>query len=172
MPVRAQTVSIKAASLLLFALSASSANALQSDRDKAMDIGADSTLADLGINGSAVLSGNVRISQGTLNIESARATVVRKQGAIDNAKLEGAPARLQQDLDSGGRMNARARTIDYDVSNEILLLTGDVVVTQPEGDVRGERIRYDLKTGRLEGGGGRVQMTIPPRAAKPAAPNG
>ncbi len=171
MPARAPSVSLKAAALLL-ATAASSASALQSDREKAMDIGADSTLADLGENGSAVLSGNVRISQGTLIIESDKATVVRKQGAIDTARLEGAPARLQQDLDAGGRMNARARNIDYDVSNEVLLLTGSVVVTQPEGDVRGERIRYDLKSGRLEGGGGRVQMTIPPRAAKPAAPNG
>ena len=75
---------------------------------------------------------------------------------------------IEQALDSGGQMQARARKVDYDLVADVLVLTGDVVVTQPEGDLRGERIRYDMKTGRLEGGGdgGRVQMRIEPR--KPA----
>jgi len=152
----------------------SPALALQSDREQPMDIAADHTDAMLGADGNAVLSGNVQITQGTLRIESAKARVERRAGVIKSALLEGTPAQLQQALDAGGQMQARARSIDYDVINEVLLLTGDVVVTQPEGDLRGERIRYDLKSGRLEGGGngGRVQMRIPPPAAKPAAPAG
>lgn len=155
----------------LLALAASTTQALQSDREQAMDISAETTDATLGENGRAVLNGNVMIVQGTLKIESNSATVEKAVGAIKRALLEGTPVRLQQALDAGGQMQARARNIDYDVVNEVLLLTGDVVVTQPEGDLRGERIRYDLKSGRLEGGGngGRVQMRIPPKAAKPAA---
>ena len=155
----------------LLALAASTTQALQSDREQAMDISAETTDATLGENGRAVLNGNVMIVQGTLKIESNSATVEKAVGAIKRALLEGTPVRLQQALDTGGQMQARARNIDYDVVNEVLLMTGDVVVTQPEGDLRGERIRYDLKSGRLEGGGngGRVQMRIPPKPAKPAA---
>ncbi len=160
--------------LLLALAIALPAQALQSDRQQDMDIGADWTDATLGENGRALLKGNVQITQGSLKIESSTATVERSAGAINRAELEGSPARMQQALDSGGQMQARARKIDYDVINEVLLLTGDVVVTQPEGDLRGERIRYDLKSGRLEGGGdgGRVQMRIPSRSAKPTTPAG
>jgi len=160
--------------LALLALATSTAQALQSDREQAMDISAETTDATLGENGRALLSGNVVIVQGTLKIESTSATVEKAAGAIKRALLEGSPVRLQQTLDAGGQMQARARNIDYDVINEVLVLTGDVVVTQPEGDLRGERIRYDLKSGRLEGGGngGRVQMRIPPKAAKPGADSG
>ena len=167
--VSAQTKRLALTSML--ALATSSAQALQSDREQAMDISAETTDATLGENGRALLRGNVVIVQGTLKMESTSATVEKAAGAIKRAVLEGAPVRLQQALDAGGQMQARARNIDYDVISEVLLLTGDVVVTQPEGDLRGERIRYDLKSGRLEGGGngGRVQMRIPPKAAKPAA---
>jgi len=148
--------------------------ALKSDREQGMDIEADSSVAELGDTGKALLRGNVSIVQGTLKIRSDNATVERVAGEIRRAELEGAPARIEQDLDSGGQMQARARKVDYDLVAEVLLLTGDVVVTQPEGELRGERIRYDLKSGRLEGGGdgGRVQMRIEPRTAKPTPPPG
>lgn len=160
--------------ILPLALAAWPTLALESDRDQPMEIGADWTDATLGENGRALLKGNVVISQGSLQIKSSDATIERSAGEIKRALLEGAPAQLQQTLDSGGQMQARARTIDYDVINKVMVLTGDVIVTQPEGELRGPRIRYDLTSGRLGGGGegGRVQMTIPPRAAKPAAPAG
>lgn len=149
--------------------------ALQSDRQQPMQIGADYSDATLGETGKALLRGNVSIVQGSLKIESQTATVERTAGEIRRALLEGAPVRIEQSLDAGGQMQARARGVDYDMVNEVLVLTGDVVVTQPEGELRGERIRYDLKSGRLEGGGeggGRVQMRIEPRPAKPAPPSG
>ena len=144
---------------LAFALLPGAATALQSDRQQPMQIGADYSDASLGETGKAVLRGNVSIVQGTLKISSDNATVERVAGEIRRAELA---------LDSGGQMQARARKVDYDLVADVLVLTGDVVVTQPEGDLRGERIRYDMKTGRLEGGGdgGRVQMRIEPR--KPA----
>ncbi len=153
---------------LAVALLPDAASALQSDRQQPMQIGADYSDASLGETGKAVLRGNVSIVQGTLKIGADNATVERVAGEIRRAELEGTPVQIEQALDSGGQMQARARKVDYDLVAEVLLLTGDVVVTQPEGDLRGERIRYDMKTGRLEGGGdgGRVQMRIEPR--KPA----
>jgi lipopolysaccharide export system protein LptA len=83
--------------------------------------------------------------------------------------LEGQPATLGQDLDDGGRLDARARVIDYDVASGIVVLTGAVEIDQPRGSLRGERVTYDLNTGQLTGGGegvpGRVSLRINPKPA-------
>ena len=51
--------------------------------------------------------------------------------------------------------------------------TGDVRIEQPRGTLRGERVVYNLQTGRVESGGegsGRVRMRILPRNTQDAAP--
>lgn len=151
---------------LALALAPALACALQSDREQPVNIEAEYVDAVLEADSRSVLRGNVRISQGTLLIQAEQADLTRRGGALSQAVLTGAPATVEQQLDSGGLMRARAGRIDYDMVAEVLLLTGDVVVTQPEGELRGERIRYDLKSGRLEGGGdsGRVRMQFEPRA--------
>ena len=47
------------------------------------------------------------------------------------------------------------------------------MVNQPRGNLKGEMIKYDLTTGRLDGGGGggRVSMRILPKTVKPAGDN-
>jgi lipopolysaccharide export system protein LptA len=147
-------------------LVAPAVGALQSDRTQPMDIRAERWEAVLAETGDARLSGGVEIVQGTLRAESNLATISRVQGEVRRAVLEGQPARLQQQMDEGGLMRANARSIDYDLSSEVIVLTGDVVVNQPRGELRGERIVYDLKTGRLDAGGGeggRIHMRIEPR---------
>lgn len=161
---------VEIAVLLAAALSPATAWSLSSDRQQPMHIGADASEAVLKDDGQAILRGNVSIVQGTLKIGADDATITRKAGEVSRAELQGKPATIEQALDSGGMMKARANKIDYDVANEVVVLTGGVVVTQPEGDMRGENIRYELNTGRLQGGGqGRVEMTIQPKTpAKPA----
>ena len=86
--------------------------------------------------------------------------------------LTGAPARLRQVADNGEPTNATASRIVYTISEELMVLTGSVVITQPRGNLRGETVKYDINTGRLDGGGDgqRVSMRILPRdgAATPA----
>jgi lipopolysaccharide export system protein LptA len=144
------------------------AMALQSDRAQPMDIAADTTDAVLSDAGTAILKGNVTISQGTLKIQAAQATLSRAEGEVRRAVLTGSPATVQQQLDTGGQMTASAASIDYDLTGNTLELTGNVVIDQPEGSLRGERVRYHIADGRIEGGapGSRVQMRIP---GKPAA---
>ena len=64
-------------------------------------------------------------------------------------------------------MTARASQIVYTLSSDVVLLTGSVVIEQPRGTLRGETIKYDLKTGRMDGGGdgNRVKMRIMPKNA-------
>lgn len=156
------------AAALLLGIIPGPASALQSDREQPMDIAADATDAVLSDSGTAILKGNVTISQGSLKIQAAQATLTRASGEVRRAVLTGSPATVQQQLDAGGQMTASAATIDYDLAGNTLELTGNVVIDQPEGSLRGERVRYHIADGRIEGGapGSRVQMRIP---GKPAA---
>ena len=136
-----------------------------SDRTQPMDVEADRTDASLGDDGEAILSGNVLITQGTLQVGADRATIHRSAGEISQVVLTGAPATLKQVNDNGETMNAHAAQITYTLSNDLIVLSGAVVIEQPRGTLRGETIKYDLKTGRLDGGGdgSRVKMRIMPK---------
>jgi lipopolysaccharide export system protein LptA len=162
-----QPLALVACALLL--LLPALALGLSTDRNQPMLIDADGGVATLAADGEAHLRGNVSIEQGTLKIEANEAHVTRRAGEFQRIVFTGAPARMQQQLDSGGMTRVTARRIDYDVPNETVVLTGDVVVTQPEGSMRGERITYNMQSGQLTGGetGSRIRMRIEPR--QPAA---
>ncbi|MDY0022517.1 lipopolysaccharide transport periplasmic protein LptA [Arenimonas caeni] len=153
--------------ILALALAATPALGKSSDRNQPMDISADRTDAMLGDDSVSTLEGNVRIRQGTLEVDAARAEVIRAAGEINRIVLTGAPAVLRQVSDAGEPMEATAGRIVYMLGDETMMLTGNVVITQPRGTLRGETIKYDINTGRLDGGGdgARVQMRILPKSA-------
>lgn len=155
-------------------VAAAPAAALKSDREQPMEIDADGMVSNVDA-GDAVLSGNVRIVQGTLRVRAERAEISRNDaGEVSRAVLTGAPATLAEDLDDGGRLDARAARIDYDMGGKLVVLTGDAVVAQPQGELRGERITYNLETGRLDAGGpeggNRVFLRMNPQPQQPTAP--
>jgi lipopolysaccharide export system protein LptA len=156
--------------LALAALLPLAAGAKTSDRDQPMDVAADHTDAMLGDDSDSVLSGNVVISQGTMQVHADKAVIHRKDGDITQVELTGTPASLKQVGDNGEPMDASAAQIVYTLSSDLVVLTGGVVVKQPRGTLQGETIKYDLNTGRLDGGsdGNRVQMRILPKS-KPAS---
>jgi lipopolysaccharide export system protein LptA len=82
---------------------------------------------------------------------------------------------LQQEMDDGDRIDAAAANVDYDMKNETMVFTGNVVIKQSRGSINGERVVYNLKSGQLQSGGeggGRVKMRILPKdTAAPAAPS-
>ena len=143
------------------------AQAKSSDRSAPMDIESGRTDALLTDDGDTVLTGGVTITQGTLNVQSDKATIYRKAGDISQVVLTGAPATLSQVNDNGEPMHARASQIVYTLSSDLVVLTGDVVIEQTRGTLRGQTIKYDLKSGRLDGGGdgSRVKMRIMPKQA-------
>jgi lipopolysaccharide export system protein LptA len=151
-------------------LLAGAAAAKSTDRNAPMDISAAHADAVLTDDGDARLNGDVVITQGTLNVNADDAVVTRKGGDIEQVTLTGTPATLSQVNDNGERMTAKAAKIVYTLSSDLIVMTGGVVVTQPRGNLRGEMIKYDLTTGRLDGGGGggRVSMHIVPKSTKPA----
>ena len=137
------------------------------DRNQPMDISADRTDALLGDDSVSTLEGNVRIRQGSLEVDAARADVHRVGGDINRIVLTGTPAQLRQVSDAGEPMEATANRIVYLLADESMMLAGNVVVSQPRGTLRGETIKYDINTGRLDGGGdgARVSMRILPKTA-------
>ncbi len=157
-----------ATSLLILCLAASGqVLAKSTDRSQPMDIDADRTDALLGDDAVSVLEGNVKIRQGSLEVDADRAEVHRRAGDIDRIVLTGAPARLRQVSDTGEPMDARARQVTYTLASEVMVLTGGVVIEQPRGNLRGETIKYNVDTGRLDGGGDgqRVSLRILPKTA-------
>ncbi|WP_374604844.1 lipopolysaccharide transport periplasmic protein LptA [Arenimonas sp.] len=152
---------------LAIALVASPVLAKSGDRNQPMDISADRTDAMLGDDSVSTLEGNVRIRQGTLEVDAARAEVHRAGGDPNRIVLTGEPARLRQVSDTGEPMEATASRIVYMLADESMMLTGNVVITQVRGTLRGETIKYDINTGRLNGGndGARVNMRILPKSA-------
>jgi lipopolysaccharide export system protein LptA len=157
--------------ICLIALFTSAAvSAKSSDRNQPMDVQSDSTDGVMEDNSDSILQGNVVISQGTLEISADRAVIRRGNGDIDKVTLSGSPARMKQLNDKNEPMNASAASIVYTLSSDIIVLSGNVVIEQPRGSMRGETVKYDLKTGRLNGGGDgkRVSMRIMPKN-KPAA---
>ncbi|MDE2498400.1 MAG: lipopolysaccharide transport periplasmic protein LptA, partial [Xanthomonadaceae bacterium] len=76
-------------------------------------------------------------------------------------------------------VHGQAATIDYKVSENTVILTGNAsVVQQGRGEFHGEKLVYNTDTGEIQGtpaSGGRVHITLQPRSkpapasAKPAA---
>ncbi|MFL6593650.1 MAG: lipopolysaccharide transport periplasmic protein LptA [Luteimonas sp.] len=160
--------------ILLFAMLsvAGGAFARTSDRNQPMDAESDQNSCILSDAGQCVMTGNVRITQGSLDITAAKAVIYRANGDISRAVLTGGPAVLKQQMDDGTPMTAHAANVDYNLQNEVVVFTGNVELQQPRGTMNGQRVVYNLKTGAIDSGGsgsGRVKMRIMPKNAAPAA---
>ena len=143
--------------------------ALKTDREQEMTVNSDGGFAE---GGHAELTGNVKIDQGSLKIRAAHAVVDSKNGEVERVVFSGTPATLRQEIENQGLMNAEAANIDYRLSEDKVVLSGDVRIERPTGTMRTERVTYFIKTGLLDAGdqAGGVTMTIKPKTANKPAP--
>lgn len=145
-----------------------------SDRQQPMDVRSDHSDCTLDDNAPCKFNGNVVITQGSLKINASAAVVHRRNGDLNRAVLTGTPVRLSQQLDNGSDFNAVASTVDYDLSAETVVMSGNVTIDQPgRGSMSGQKVTYNLKTSRVESGGegnGPVTLRFIPKSAqaKPA----
>jgi lipopolysaccharide export system protein LptA len=157
--------------LLVMLAVSGSAGARSTDRNQPMDTEASRQSGTFASNSVNVLSGNVHITQGSLDVRAGRAEITMRESEVVRAVFTGTPVVLTQEMDDGTPMTARAATIDYDVKGQTAVFTGDVEIQQPRGTMNGPRVVYNLKTGGIESGGegnGRVRMHILPKNAAPA----
>ncbi len=155
---------------LIALLLPAAAMAKTSDRNQPMTIDSTAQEGDmLSDNGKVRFSGNVVITQGTLEIHADTADIFQKNGQTDRVVLHGKQATLKQQMDDGSTMNGVADNIEYKVADEIIILTGNYSVTSPKGTNAGQRMVYNTKTGNMQSGGdgSRVRTVIQPK--NPAA---
>lgn len=109
-------------------------------------------------DGSAVFTGNVIIAQGEMKLQAAEVTV---------NYVEGSQQRIKSLLATGGVTlisgpdAATAEQGLYEVDSGVINLSGDVVMTQGENVLTGDKMRVNLADGsaRVEG---RVRTVLQP----------
>ncbi|HKV66262.1 MAG TPA: lipopolysaccharide transport periplasmic protein LptA [Rhodanobacteraceae bacterium] len=154
------------------------AQAKQSDKNQPININA-SSFAGSQDSGKIVFTGSVTLDQGTFKADGSQATGYTDPDDTSQWQrvvLVGSPAHFQQTQDSGTLVHGQGATIDYRVSENTVILTGNaVVVQQGKGEFHGEKLVYNTDTGEIQGSpaaGGRVHITLQPRSkpapAKPA----
>jgi lipopolysaccharide export system protein LptA len=153
------------------------AAARQSDRNEQVHVDAKTFDGRQQPQGIVIYTGNVIITQGTLKIEGAKATVyLNDDNSIKRAVIDGSPARMQQQDDQGEWMHGRGNNIDYKVEEDYAVLTGNAHVDQPtKGSADGDKLTYNTKDSTMTGeslGGAPVHMTFQPKNKPGAAPAG
>ena len=166
-PVNLLTIVLAA----LVAAFAPASHARTGDRNQPMDIEASRQVCGLGANDTCTLTGNVILSQGSLNVTAAKAVIEQSGGDPSRALLSGGVT-LKQILDDGNKINAKSSEVDYNLKTEVVVFTGNVEIVQQRGMLSGQRVVYNMKTGQVESGGdgkGRVKMRILPKSAQGAS---
>jgi lipopolysaccharide export system protein LptA len=172
---------LAACGVALLAL-ATPAMAKQSDRQQIMDVTAKSFDGRQQPQGIAIYTTNVVITQGTLKVTGAKATVYfDDQNQVTRAVIDGSPATVQQQDDDGNWMHGHAKNIDYHNDTGIAILTTNAHIDQPtKGTADGDKLTYNTNDSTMTGesnGEATVHMTFQPKtqpgaapAAKPGAP--
>ncbi|MEM1234665.1 MAG: LptA/OstA family protein [Pseudomonadota bacterium] len=117
------------------------------DGDLPIEIAADSMAIDQ-VDGSALLTGNVVIGQGELRLAAPRVTVnYADTGGISRIFAEGGVTFVTPEEE------AESRTALYELSDDSIFLSGDVLLIQGSNAVSSDTMRVDLASGTalLEG---------------------
>jgi lipopolysaccharide export system protein LptA len=164
--------------LALLLLAAPSAWAEKADRDKPVNVEANSLRVD-DAKKVAVYEGHVVMTQGTLMITADRIDVRQDDQGFSSGEAHGKPAYFRQKMDGKDEFaEGWAERIDYDGRGDKLKLTGQARLKRGEEELRGSLITYDGATeyyqaqGGVSGAPGRVRAVIRPKnnntpAAKP-----
>ena len=144
---------------------AASGFARQSDRSKPIDVRADSSEFDEK-SGRQSLSGNVQITQGTMQISADFISISLENNALSKIEGRGSPIRFTQENDAGELMQGEAREIIYDAIKGTLILKGSASLKQPRQSMTSDVITFDSQTQKVSAQGGetdgRVSIQIQP----------
>lgn len=137
----------------LFVWAAAGAHGLPEDQAEELIIQADEAVYDTN-TGVNVLSGHVRIDQGSLRVEASRVTTTTNaDGGLARIVAEGAPERpatLRQRINPGEPLvTARAAHVDYAVAEGHVELRGNAFLKQGDREVGGDVVSWDMKEGRV-----------------------
>lgn len=167
---------------LLFLLLPAAGHAERADRDKPINLEADTVNLD-DANKVSVYQGNVQLMQGTLLIRADKLVVKEDAAGLQHATAYGNPASFRQKREGMDEyVEGYGLRIEYDARIEKAELFTQARMKRNQDEVRGNYISYDARTELFQviGGGkeaaapgkekGRVRAVIQPKA-KPAANN-
>ncbi len=119
-------------------------------------------------SGAYVLTGNVRIVRGTLNVFADEArSFSGDSGEIERVELYGTPTRWNDTLEDGSDVQGQSDQILYDFTTNLITMKGNAEIQNVQGQFSGNQLVYDLDTQNLVGDGG-VRLLIEPATAEAA----
>lgn len=123
------------------------------------------------------LTGEVRITMPDGKLASDEATVTFRDNEIVSAVVRGSPASFEQRLEDSRQLaQGRSQTIEYDVLNGTVRLSGEAWLSDGQNEIRGNTLIYDIGSQRVaanpdETDPGGVRITIRPQGtARPPGP--
>jgi len=131
------------------------------------------------VNSQWTLQGDVRITMPDGKLASQTATVSFRDNQIVHARIHGTPAVFEQRLEDSRQLaQGRAESIEYDVRNGTVQLSGQAWLSDGQNEIRGNTLIYDIARQRVaanpgESDPGGVRITINPKelpARKTPAP--
>ena len=177
-PLRAASISVLAASLVLISVPAgaqqtsSRMKGMQLSNDKPIQIQSDK-LEIRDQENKAEFSGNVKVVQGTTTLQAGKMVVYYAAGgqgsvASGDADIEKIDVSEKVYLKSGTQ-EATADTGTFNLVNETLLLKGEkVVLSEGKNVFVGCQLTVTMRTGeaKLDACGGRVMIQLDPKSRK------
>jgi lipopolysaccharide transport protein LptA len=125
------------------------------------------------------LQGEVKISVPGGQLQSNEARVQFRNNAIVRASIKGTPAAFEQRLRTNDQVaRGRAESIEYNVQESTVRLTGDAWLSDGQNEIRGNTLVYDVGRERVQANPnekdpGGVRITInPPKKTAPAPAQG
>lgn len=165
--------------VLCGALLAAPVHAEKADRDKPVNLEADTVTLD-DIKKVSVYQGSVILSQGTLMLRADHMQVTQNAAGLDKISATGRPVAFRQKVDGRDEfIEGFADRIEYDSVNSQLELIGQARLRRGSDELRGAQISYNANTEFYKVVGqpgaqtpsGRVRAVIrpKPRTEQPAA---
>ncbi len=163
--------------VLCTALLAAPAHAEKADRDKPVNLEADTVTLD-DIRKVSVYQGNVIFSQGTLMLRADHVQVTQNAEGLDKVSATGRPVAFRQKVDGREEfIEGFADRIEYDSVNSQLELIGHARLRRGADELRGAQISYNANTEFYKVVGqpgaktpsGRVRAVIRPKPRTPPA---
>lgn len=116
--------------------------ALQQDTSAPVEVSADQLNVDQN-TGEALFTGNVVVGQGDMRLSAPRVLVIYQE---DSAEIERMEATGGVTLVSGPDA-AEASRADYSIGTGVIVMTGDVLLTQGRSAISGDRMTVQLDDG-------------------------
>lgn len=154
-----RSTSNSVAAVFLLVLLASPAFAELGDRDKPINLEADTMTVD-DVKKVSVYQGNVVLTQGTLTIRADKLVVSEGKDGSNHGTAHGNPATFRQKREGVDEyVEGNAQRIEYDSGKDLVELFTQARMKRNQDEVRGNYISYDAKTEFFKVIGGKEAVT-------------